>query len=303
MDLRDFEYLLALASEGSISKAAERLYLAQSSLSQFLSQYEHDLGVRLFKRTSRGIHLTSNGEIYMEHLKRITLDYQRAQNELWDNEKMKGGRVSLGISSFRGERMLPKILHRFYRYYPGVKVDVYEENSLKLEELLLDGEIDLAVIALPTTKLKHQVDFLTRDEVYIIAPKYHPIMQKAHYKEGGRGVWIDLRDVVAFDLILSYYDTILGTISRRLLEEKKLKYHALHDNITAQMAISMTKEGLGLAFTYASTTPPGNEYELLSIGEEGVFLNLGVAFPSKEYHSEASRRMEDVIREVYREIK
>lgn len=299
MQLKDFEYLMALAEEKSVSKAAERLYMAQSSLSQFLSQYEADLGIKLFIRTSKGIHLTNNGEIYLERLSKIIADYQRAQNELWDNENMKGGRVSLGISSFRGERMLPKILHRFYDTYPNVKVDVIEENSLALEDYLIEGTLDVGVIVLPATKHKGNVKFLKKDEVYVIAPKQHPIMQYVHPKTNSHGFWVNLKDVARYDLILSYYDTILGTISRNLLSKNKLKYHALHDNITAQMAVSMTIEGLGLSFTYASCTPLSDRYELLSIGEDGVFIDLGIAFPAKEYHSMASQKMEEIIRGVY----
>ena len=56
MDLKDFQYLITLAEEGSVSKAADKLYMSQSSLSQSLQQYESELGVKLFLRTSKGIH-------------------------------------------------------------------------------------------------------------------------------------------------------------------------------------------------------------------------------------------------------
>ena len=69
MDLRDFQYLIALAEEGSVSRAADRLYMAQSSLSQFLQQYESELGVKLFIRTTKGIRPTANGEVFIGHLR------------------------------------------------------------------------------------------------------------------------------------------------------------------------------------------------------------------------------------------
>lgn len=301
MDLKDFAYLTALAEENSVSKAADRLFMAQSSLSQFLQQFEGELGVKLFIRTSKGIRPTHNGKLFIDRLGKIMVDYQRAKNELWDNESMNGGRVSLGISSFRGQRMLPKILKRFSEKYPYVKVDVVEEYSLKLEGLLLEGTLDVGIIALPTAKLKNEAEFLKKDEVYIIAPRYHPVMQYANRREDGPGCWIDLKDAVRYDFVLSYHDTILGTISRNLFRKQRLKYNAIHDNITAEMAVSMAEEGLGLAFTYASCIEANPRIELLRIGKQGVFLDLGVAFPSREYHSKASEAMEAVIREVYAE--
>ena len=62
MELKEFTYLLTLADEKNISRAAERLYMAQSSLSQFLYQFEEELGAKLFVRTSKGIRFTYSGE-------------------------------------------------------------------------------------------------------------------------------------------------------------------------------------------------------------------------------------------------
>ena len=97
MDLKDFEYLIALAEEGSVSKAADRLFMAQSSLSAFLQQYESELGVRLFLRTSKGICPTRSGEVFIEHLRRLKAEFKQAKSELYDSEGMKG---SLLFSSF-----------------------------------------------------------------------------------------------------------------------------------------------------------------------------------------------------------
>lgn len=299
MELKEFIYLKTLAEEGSVSKAAEQLYMAQSSLSQFLQQYESDLGVKLFIRTPKGIRPTANGRIFINRLEKLMIDYQRAQNELWDNENMKGGRVSFGISSFRGQRMLPKILTRFHSIYPDVAVDVVEENSLVLEDLLLEGKLDVAVVALPAQKLKNEAKLLKKEEVYLVVAKNHPLLKKARYGSGDTQMWVDLKDAAEYNFILSYHDTILGTLSRNLFRKKRLKYTASHDNITAAMAVSMASAGLGIAFTYASCVESNDQFELLRIGKEGVFVELGVAFPSREYHSKASEMLELVVRDVY----
>ena len=71
MDLRELYYLNALAEEQSISKAAERLYIAQASLSQFLRQFEAQLGSPLFVRTNKGIRPTPSGKVFLSHAKHI----------------------------------------------------------------------------------------------------------------------------------------------------------------------------------------------------------------------------------------
>lgn len=301
MDLRELEYLVALAEEGSVSRAADRLYMSQSSLSQFLQQYEDELGVRLFLRTSRGIRPTTSGAMFIEHMQRILLDYQRAKNELWDNESMQGGLVTFGISSFRGYRMLPKILHRFHELYPNVIVNVVEENSLRLESLLADGKLDIAVIALPASRLKNEIKTLMKEEVYIVASRDHPALEMAKPREDAKGYWIHLKDAARHSFILSDHDTILGNLSRNLFRSQHVKYDAMYESITAEMAVHMAREGLGLAFTYASCVDPEERMHLLRIGAQGVFLDLGIALPSQEYHSRAAKELESIILEVYSE--
>ena len=299
MDLKDFEYLIALAEEGSVSKAADRLFMAQSTLSQFLQQYESELGVKLFLRTSRGICPTRNGAVFIEHLRRIRGEYRQARSELYDSEGMKGGRVVLGISSFRGQQTLPKILLRFSELYPEVRVQVEEQNSKKLEDLLLDGKVDVAVIALPAEKLKNEAHFLKKEEIYLVTAKGHPLLAEAHEIPDRPGRWVSLAAAAKHPFILSYHDTILGSISRELFQKHRLKTTIRFDTITAAMAVSMAEAGLGIAFTYASSVNPNAQVELYRIGKAGIYLNLGVALPTREYHSQAARAMEAVVREVY----
>ena len=299
MDLRDFEYLIALAEEGSVSKAAERLYMAQSSLSQFLQQYENELGVKLFLRTSKGIRPTPNGEVFIGHLKKILADFRMARGELWDNEGMKGGRVIFGISSFRAQQTLPQILLRFSEQYPEVRVQVVEANSRRLEDLLLEGKLDVAVIALPAAKLKSEAHFLKKEEIYLVSSRDHPLKKQAHPMAEAPGQWVSLEDAAGYNFVLSDHDTMMGSISRNLFQKYKIKAVSSQDTITAALAVSLAKAGVGLAFTYASCVDPDEPLELFRIGEEGVFLELGVARPNREYHSTASRELTRVVREVY----
>lgn len=299
MDLKDFTYLITIAEQGSISRAAEKLFMAQSSLSQFLQQVENELGVKLFQRTNRGIRPTSNGAVFISRLQKIIDEYQRAKNELWDNEDLKGGTITFGISSFRAKWMLPEILQRFYQRYPNVKIRVIEENSMRLEDLLLEGRLDLAVVAMPCAKLKDGVSFLRRDEITLVVRRDHPAMEMAKWRSGNPSFWVNLEDVAEFEFILSDYDTILGTASRELMRKAGVRDNSVNDNITAALAVSIAANGLGLAFSYYPYARLQDSVVPLRIGKEGVFLDLGLAYPTGEYRSKASEVLEQVIREIY----
>lgn len=299
MEMKEFVYLITLAEEGNISRAAERLYMAQSSLSQFLQQFEAELGVKLFVRTSKGIRPTHNGEAFIEHARSMLLEYQRAKNELWDNENLTAGKLFFGISTFRGLQMLPQILKRFNGKYPNVAVEVIEENSMRLEELLIEGKLDLAVVAMPTVKLKNEVSILKRDEILLVANKDHPVTEYMHAIEGTQDYWIDLNDTAQYEYIMSGYDTILGSFGREMLRRKKIEWISHNNHISAPMAVAMARAGLGLAFTYQSCAESYDNIQYLRIGREGAFLDLGIAHPSSEYHSKGAKELEKVVREVY----
>ena len=225
MQLKELKYIVALADEGSISRAAERLYMAQSSLSQFLLQYETELGISLFVRTSKGIRPTAAGSMFIDNARIILGHYRLIQNKLDDMAQLKSGSIILGISSFRGKYMIPKILKRFYALYPNVNVEIIEANSKALEEKLIDGTIDLAIIALPLSRLTHEVEIFKKDEILIVADSDHPIQKYAHPKDNGHGFWLDLKDAESYEFILSPYDTMLGNKSRNQIPGCKYEYY------------------------------------------------------------------------------
>ena len=87
MELREIEYLLTIHETGSIRGAAERLMIAQPSLSQFLSQYESELGTKLFLRTSRGVVPTPAGEIFLADAQKIRNIYHSSMEQMHDISK------------------------------------------------------------------------------------------------------------------------------------------------------------------------------------------------------------------------
>ena len=84
MQLKELQYIVTLADEGSVSRAADKLYMAQSSLSEFLRQYEAELGVNLFVRTSRGIRPTAAGNLFVDNARTILMHYRLVQAQLDD---------------------------------------------------------------------------------------------------------------------------------------------------------------------------------------------------------------------------
>lgn len=299
MDLKELSYIVAIAEQGSISQAAEKLFMAQSSLSQALRVFEAELGTPVFMRTTRGVRPTAAGAAFIEQAKQLLNRYRLAQSEVWDIEGLKGGQVEFGISSYRGMYLLPPVLARFKALYPGVHVQITELDSIELEDRILKGLLDLALIAMPPVRLREQVEFLLRDEILIAAAGSHPIIEYARPLPDGEGLWVDFSDTTDFEYILGPPSTALGRAARREFQKCGREPIALNTNVSAPFAAAMAMEGLGLALTYRSciVDRPGARY--LRIGTQGVFLDLGLAFPSGEYRSKAASALRNLFFEMY----
>lgn len=298
MQLKELQYIVTLAEEGSVSRAADKLYMAQSSLSEFLRQYEAELGVTLFVRTSRGIRPTAAGSLFVDNARTILMHYRLVRAQLDDMADLNGGSVIFGISSFRGRHMVPRLLKAFHEKYPRIQVKVVEGNSMALEEMLVEGNLDLAVVALPLTRLTQETEFLKKDEILLVTHKDHPVMEYAHPKKEGDGYWVDVKDTGKFEYILSDYDTILGKLAREQFRKAGIRPFACNTTITADLAASMGRTGIGLAFTYRSCAEPFDDTVYLSLGEEGTWLELALARPYATYQSRAARALAETAKEV-----
>lgn len=255
MEFRDLHYLLAIAQAKSISKAAQGLFMSQSSLSQALRLMEDELGGKLFTRTSTGVRPTQAGELMIQRAQKILGEYHQTQQMIQDMENLEAGRVDFGISTFRGGYLLPPALCRFCQRYPNIQVEIREENSMALEQLLIEGQLDLALIALPPVKLKDQVDLLLQDEILLVVSHDHPVnalSRECVLDTGEVRRYVDVEDTMAYDYILSDYDTILGSLSRAAFSQRGLVPKVRNGNLTAPFAAAMARAGLGIAFTYRS---------------------------------------------------
>lgn len=303
MDIRELGYLTAIYEEGSISKAAERLFMAQSGLSQFLARIEGELETKLFVRTSTGVRPTESGRLMAEYAYRELSEYHRIRDVIQDVNNLKGGRVILGVSTFRGTFLLPPVLETFGREYPGIRVIISEANSMALEGMLRAGTIDIGLIILPAQILKpDDAEFLMQDEICIIAGKNHPALKfsrpSPEHSKSRIPKYINLQDTAEFEFLLSDYDTILGRESRRIFREHGIIPKSYNEKLSAFMAASMGAAGLGLAFTYYCAERAYPDAEFLSLGEDGTLVDLGVCLAPGRYHSKAAIALRDVMLDV-----
>jgi len=147
--LRQLQYFIAVAEEGTVSGAAQSLSISQSAVTDAIKELESDLGVTLFERHRRGLAITHKGHQFYRHANRILGDVQDARRSFAAGEPAAPpSQLSLGVTSLVAGYVLSDLLARFRRAYPGVNVSAIEDNGDYLEHLLIGGELDVAVMVI-----------------------------------------------------------------------------------------------------------------------------------------------------------
>ena len=148
MNLSSMEYFAVLARERSFTKAAEKLYITQQSLSSHIASLEKELGCRLLIRHIP-LELTYAGEVFLRYAESICntqTDMLREFNDISQNQK---GVLRIGAASSRGRAVLPPAILRFQQQYPNIRVDLTEGANDFLCQMLRQGDLDLAIADFP----------------------------------------------------------------------------------------------------------------------------------------------------------
>src|SRR5439155_6283981 len=147
MELRSLAYFVRIAELGSITRAASHLRLAQPALTRHVQRLEEELGVALFTRANRGVRLTEAGEKLLEGASRILRDVERTGDEIRAQDAQPSGRIILGITPTLCPILVPELFARLRRDYPRVELKVMHAGMVRLEEFVIDGRVDIALLS------------------------------------------------------------------------------------------------------------------------------------------------------------
>ena len=173
------EYFIAIVECGNLTRASEKLFISQPSLSKYLKRLEENLGVQLFDRNTSPLRLTYAGERYYNYL----LDMQRMDKDLhkefYDISQHERGRIRLGIALWRGACLLPDVFPSFHKEYPEIEIELFEGNSSQMQNALINDNIDLAVMNLPHTinYYKLTCETILEEPILLSVPTEHPATQ------------------------------------------------------------------------------------------------------------------------------
>lgn len=149
MNLRDFQYIIAVADECSFSNAARRCHVSQSTLSIQIRKLEDYLGVQLFERSNKQVMLTSPGRLICDHARKILQIAEEIREVARSGKDPFSGEVSIGAFPTLAPYLFPLCLGQIKHTFPKLKLQLVEEKTDILLERLYAGKLDCALIAEP----------------------------------------------------------------------------------------------------------------------------------------------------------
>ncbi len=177
MHLHQLKYFVSIVETGSMTKAAERCYISQPSISQQLSKLEDSIGKKLFFRVKSKLILSDAGKLMYEQAKGILTRVEDAKRRVSDIDNNSGGSVAIGVLPTLAPFMLPSTLLALSEKYPDAVVTVREEISESLVDAANRGELDLLLDALPFDDSHLKVEPLFSDEFYVAVQKDSPLAE------------------------------------------------------------------------------------------------------------------------------
>lgn len=178
MEIRHLKLIKAIAEEGSLTKAIDKLHLTQSALSYQLKEAEEHVGTKLFSRVNKKMVLTKAGEKLFETAKEILDKLAQTEQQIKKSVFGEFGEIKISTECFSSYHWLPSVMKQFQLLYPNVDLKIVTEATHYPLQKLLSGVLDVAITSDPVKNEKLKYIELFQDEMVVIVPSHHAWVEK-----------------------------------------------------------------------------------------------------------------------------
>jgi DNA-binding transcriptional LysR family regulator len=295
--LRQFRYFIAVAESGSVASASRMLNIAQSALTKSLMELEGELGSNLFARSSKGMTLTPQGH-------RFLLSARKVIGSVADALRMNGvdsaseltGVLSVGVTSLVAGYYLSELFSRFRRNSPAVEVFVTEDTPRFLEHLLINGELDVAIMVSNALSEPQAMvaETLTRSPNRVWLAANHPLTARDE---------LTLAECADHDQIVLEADRI-DDVMKAVWTRQQLKPRTILRTSSLEAVRSLVGAGAGIAvlpdFLYRPWTLDAEHVEVRRLRDEVPSIDVGLVWRRGSGLKAAATEFIDLAREQSR---
>jgi len=239
----------------SFTKAAEQLYVTQSSVSQSIKQLEQKLDTKLFIRHKKKIALTEEGNILFLHVDQAYNHLKTAEKKL---ENFSQGEITIGASDTLCKYFLLPYFKKFHKAYPHVKINIINQPSRKTLQMIQDGLMDFGIVAVSDEESFDKIDLIKLQD-------YEEVCVVGHELYKTIGPEMHLQDILDYPIITLRKNTN----TRKFMDEFFTKHHLVlepeFEMVSVDLVLEMVKADLGVGFAMADTIINQNDLHEIRI--------------------------------------
>ncbi len=271
MDFDQLKTFLEVARLGSFSRAAEKVLRSQPAVSAQIRQLEQEYGQKLFDRTAKSVRLTPAGEVMLDYARQMLALQAKSVHAVSDRTGVATGTLAIGANEGTFLYVLPKVLAKYHKKFPRVRISVYRSFSHKVKEKVEQGAIDLGIVSLPAKSFGFKVVPIFRDRILLMVGPGSPLFPHKS---------VTLQELAQQPLITS------KTGSIRKMMEKHLRPYREDLNITMELtSVVMIKrfvrDGFGVSLVcaaFARENVRRGEVKMLEIEGLDLWRQLGLVY-------------------------
>lgn len=308
-----YEYVYQLYKEGSFTKAAQKLFISQPSLSAAIKNIEKRVGAEIFERTGKAVKLTEVGEEYIAAVEQIIRVENEFKNKINDIYNIDNGQITIGATNHISSYVLPQIINRFTSLHPKIDVTLVEANSNNLREMAKNDEIDIFIDSFDDVVDEYKRHSLTNEKILICVPKNNKINDELKEFQilpdsiYNNSIELDKVKSVSIEkfknekFILLKNGNDMHTRAMHIFHENNIEPKAIFNVDQLNISYALADLGMGVSFITDTFLKYGNlskNVVLYDFGKEHSNRNLCVAYRKNKYCTRAMSEFINVAKEV-----
>ncbi len=306
------DYVYAVYKEGSFTRAAEKLFISQPSLSAAIKKIETELGAPLFERGAGGVVLTEIGREYIDAAEKIMSVREEFVNKINDINSLGIGQITVGGTNYLSSYLLPRIINRFAEKYPNVEVTLVEANSMTLGEMVRKEEIDIVIDSFDETFDEYEAYPLANEAILLCVPEDKEINRRLSGYEikpemlscddfsSAPTVPVELFKDENFILLKNGNDMYYRAKNFFEMADISPKVSFFVDQLNISYALA--ESGMGICFVTDTLLRFGNvsnKIKLYKVSGEHSDRTLYIAHKKNKYCTKAMGKFIEVAKEVF----
>ena len=294
LDTAGLQAFVAIADHGNFHKAGSALSLSQTGISRRLQQLERQLGVKLLDRTTRVVSLTPVGAAFLPKARQLIQELESAMVELRDVRRHSRGAVIVSCIITGALHMLPDVLQRYARRFPGNRIKILDSSSPDVDEAVLQRRAEFGINVVTRRHAELETTTLAHDPFVLMCRDDHPLADRARVR------W---QELAKHDVISLGRGSGSEAILRYALTRLQLDLHGTFEAQHASTALGLVAAGNGIAILPSMTRRKGTypRVRLIPVVDPVVERELAVVKRRGTTLSPAAEALYDMVCEAFRD--